>query len=274
MARDPAFEREALRQQMLLRALWRDARPGVVAGWLRDDPQRLQRGLQAYQANAAALAERALGAAYPVLQQLIGEASFAALARAFWHRHPPQRGDIGCWGDALPRLLADSESLADEPYLADVARLEWALHAAAGAADAPAQGPDLQALSGHDPARLRLRCRASLVLIESPHPIVSVWRAHQAAVIDSDETTRFGAVREAFAAGCGEAALVWRQGLRPVVDALAAAEAAFMHALLEGQTLARAFSAAGADFNFEPWLIQALQQGWIAAVDVLDGSTR
>jgi hypothetical protein len=27
---------EALRQQMLLRALWRDARPGVVEGWLRD----------------------------------------------------------------------------------------------------------------------------------------------------------------------------------------------------------------------------------------------
>ena len=42
-------DREALRQQMLLRALWRDARPGVVAGWMRDDPARFQRGLQAYQ---------------------------------------------------------------------------------------------------------------------------------------------------------------------------------------------------------------------------------
>ena len=31
-----AEQKEALRQQMRLRALWRDARPGVVAGWLRD----------------------------------------------------------------------------------------------------------------------------------------------------------------------------------------------------------------------------------------------
>ena len=50
--------KEALRQQMLLRALWRDAPPGVVGGWLRGAPERWRRGLQVYQANAGALAER------------------------------------------------------------------------------------------------------------------------------------------------------------------------------------------------------------------------
>ena len=67
--------REALRQQMLLRALLGDARPGVVAGWLRDGP-RVDAGLAAYRANAGALAERALAAAYPTVQQLLGEVSF------------------------------------------------------------------------------------------------------------------------------------------------------------------------------------------------------
>ena len=67
---EETLHKEGLRQQMLLRALWRDARPGVVTGWLRDAPERSARGLQAYQANAGALAERALAAAYPTLVQL------------------------------------------------------------------------------------------------------------------------------------------------------------------------------------------------------------
>ena len=41
------------------------------------------RGLAAYRANGHALAERALCAAFPVVRALVGEDSFAALARAF-----------------------------------------------------------------------------------------------------------------------------------------------------------------------------------------------
>ena len=78
---DTALQKEALRQQMLLRALWRDARPGVVAGWMRDGA-RFARGLAAYQANAGALAERALGAAFPTIAALLGDESFARLRLA------------------------------------------------------------------------------------------------------------------------------------------------------------------------------------------------
>ena len=63
-------DKEALRQQMLLRALLGDARPGVVTGWLQ--PRQVQRGLATYKANAGALAEAALAAAFPTLQQLLG----------------------------------------------------------------------------------------------------------------------------------------------------------------------------------------------------------
>ncbi len=259
------LDKEALRQQMLLRALWRDARPGVVAGWLRDGHERIPRGLTAYQANAAALAERALAAAFPTVQQLIGEASFAALARAFWHRHPPVRGDLAWWGDALPAFVADSESLAGEPYLADVARLEWALHAAEGAADGEAAPRGLDLLARRDPDRVGMRFAAGLALIESPHPIVAIWHAHQST--SGDDDSRFAPVREAFAAGRGDNALLWRDGLRAQAQAISDDDSRFTRALLAGRSLGAALADAASSFQFEPWLVRALRERWIAAID-------
>ena len=88
-------QREALRQQMMLRALLGDARPAVVEGWLGGDATRKRAGLAAYRANAGALAERALAAAVPTVAQLLGDESFAGFARAFWTAHPPTEFRIG-----------------------------------------------------------------------------------------------------------------------------------------------------------------------------------
>ena len=173
-----ARDKEALRQQILLRALWQDARPGVLAGWTRDG-ERFARGLQAYQANAGALAERALAAAYPTIAQLLGEESFASLARLLWRRHPPLHGDVALWGAELPGFIAGDEQLAGEPYLADVARLDWAVHLAASAADAPAAVQGLHLLAEHEPAALWLHARPGTALLSSAHPIVAVWQAHR-----------------------------------------------------------------------------------------------
>jgi hypothetical protein len=260
-------DREALRQQMLVRALLRDARPGVVAGWMRDPPERFRRGLAAYQANAGALAERALAAAYPVLQQLLGEASFATMARVYWHRHPPLRGDLAHWGDALAAFVADSESLADEPCLPDVARLEWALHAAETAADAPAAPAGLDLLAQGDPAHLVLRFAPGLALIRSAHPVVSIWRAHRRSAGAADP---FEPVRAAYARGAdaaGEVALVCRDGLRAEAERLAEGDAGFTEALLGGAALGAALADAAPSFDFQGWLVRALRGHWLAAIE-------
>ena len=254
---------EALRQQMLLRALWGDARPGVIAGWLRDGPQRSTRGLQAYRANAGALAERALGAAFPTVAQLVGDESFAALARALWQAQPPQRGDIADWGAALPDFITAAPQLADEPYLADVARLDWAVHWAEQAADGSGTVEGLPHLAEGDPATLWLRLADGVAFVASPHPVASIWQAHR-----SDAPDRFAAVREAFACGRGEQALVHRQGFKGRVSALPEPIAAFMQALLAGAPLGRALDEAGDEFAFDAWLAQALQQHWLQAVDL------
>lgn len=259
-----AAEKEALRQQMLLRALLGDARPGVVTGWLQ--PRQVQRGLAAYRANAGALAERALAAAFPTLQQLLSDESLAALAREFWHRHPPAAGNIAQWGDALPAFIAQAPALADEPYLPDMARLEWALHRLQTAPDAPAGAPaGLALLATHEPAALRLELAAGSTVLFSAWPVFSLWHAHRR----SDEG-RFDAVRAALAEGRGEQGLLTRRGWVPQVLALPPAEAHFTAALLAGQSLAdaldRALQDGDAGFDFEAWLITALQQQRLVAV--------
>ncbi|HSW05834.1 DNA-binding domain-containing protein [Aquabacterium sp.] len=252
---------EAQRQQLLLRVLWRDVPDTALGGWLRDAPPRAARGLSAYRSNGEALAARALAASFPTVAELIGDDSFAALARAYWRRHPPTCGDMAAYGDGLAEFIAADEQLADEACLADCARLDWAVHRTEAAADAHPPPEGLALLGSEDPAALAMVLRPGLVLLSSRWPVATIWLAHR-----SGGPERFAPVREAFAEQRAEHALVWREGWRPRVSALAEAEARFMRALLDARPLAAALDGAGADFVFEPWLLQALQQGWLAAV--------
>jgi hypothetical protein len=261
---NPGLQREAARQQALLGLLRNDSRLADAADWLRADvvgAARAERGLLAYRANAGASAERALAAAYPTLQMMLGEPSFAALSRALWQAHPPQRGDLAQFGASLPEFVAASEQLADEPYLADCVRVDWAVHLADQAEDAPDMPQALERLADTDPAQLVIDFRPGTHLLESTYPVATIWHAHRAT-----DAERFAAVREALAAGQGEQVLVWRQGWRGQVMALPPADAAFVRSLLEAQPLAMAIDAAGGGFDFEAWLMQALSLRWLAAV--------
>lgn len=264
-----ATAREASRQQQLLRALWRRGDDSRLAPWLRDGGERAQQGLEAYRGNAAAIAERALASAYPTVQQLIGEPSFVQLARAFWQRQPPGCGDLARYGDTLPGWLADERQLASEPYLCDVARVDWAVHTIELAADVPVPPAGLSLLAEHDPSQLVLRLRPALALVVSQWPVVTIWQAHR-----NDAGDRFAPVREAFAHGVAETALVARPQWQAAVSALDAAATRFMVALQRGASLAAALDAAGAAFDFEAWLGDALRQHWLQGVEPLADPSR
>ncbi len=253
--------REAQRQQWLLRALRGDSAPPDAAAWLRGSALQHQLGLRAYQANAAASAERALAAAYPTVQQLLGCEAFSGLAQAHWHDQPPVRGDLAAWGDALPGFIAGAEQLAAEPYLADVARLDWALHQAQQALDDDEPVAGLQLLGSADPAALVLRLRAGHAVLVSPYALYTLWAAHQSSL-----PQRFDAARRALAAPRAEAVRVQRQGLQAVATGIDLATARFEQDLLRGRSLAFALTAADPVFALERWLIDTLRRGALAAV--------
>jgi len=219
------------------------------------------RGLQVYQANQAVLAERTLASTYPVTCQLIGNESFEPLARHFWRQHPPERGDMGQWGAQLPEFLDTAPQLADEPYLGDVARIEWALHCAATAPDAVLDAASFALLSRADDAQpVSLLPSPGTLTLASIYPAVTIINAHLLGEPTLDEAA------ELLRLGHGEYALVWRQGFKPKVRTLSPAEYHLITALSKGLSLEAALDQATAvepAFDFNAWLGAAVETGLI-----------
>lgn len=251
--------RLARQQQVLLDALLTWPAEGAmkkIASYATDAGAR---GLKAYQMNGHMLAERALLAAYPVLAQLLGGESFADLARALWHAHPPQRGDVACWGGDLPAFVQTSAQLRDEPYLADVARVEWALHQCAGASDCAPDLSTLALLTEQDPAQLGLVLAPGCAVVQSAWPVASLLGAHLY------QTPSLATVGQQLRDGLAQDAVVWRAGWRPMVREAAPGEAAFLTALMQGCALSPALDASAA-LNFSTWLPAAVHSGLLLSV--------
>ena len=238
---------EAARQQALLEEV-----AGVGAA---------RRGVAIYRANAVALAERALAAMYPTLQSLLGETDFRQLAREHWRDHPPQRGDIGEWGPALPEWIGTHKALVAWPYLADCARLDALRHACERAHDSEFDAASLWLLDQRDPAALTLRLCPGAAVLVSRWPIASIFEAHQQS---TDAGLRDA--RAALEARRAESVWVARRGWRAMVSRVDAAGARWLRALLAGDSLASALSAAGPGFDFTAWLAEALREEWLQGV--------
>ncbi len=240
----------AARQQALLAALSGASRPiGIVPLTAVE----LQRGLQAYQVNAQVLSVRALAAVYPKVRQIIGEASFRAMAWAFWRRHPPQQADLGGWGKLLSGFLAAQDEM--EGWLCDLARLEWAAHLAERAADLAFDPGSLDLLASQDPAQLRLQLPAGLSLLQVQAEAWSIWAGEVA-----DESSQ--AVIPV---------LLWRQRWLAKGQRLSQGDSQWLQALIDGRTLEVALQqafVADVGFDFSAWLQAALREGW------LQGATR
>jgi hypothetical protein len=276
MSDDPAamspadLQREQERQQALLQALWRHAPDEALQPWLQPGaPRRLARGLATYRANAGAHAERALAAAFPTVQALIGAEAFAALARAVWRAHPPSRGDMACFGASLLSFLAEEAAPPEVPYLRDSARLDWALAQAECAVDGTLDAASLALLGSIDAGQLLPRLAPGFSVVRSAWPVLSIWRAHQAA---EDGPQALAEAQQALREHRGETAMVWRQGWKSRAVLLRdEPEARWCEALLQSPSLAAALDQAGEGFDIERWLPQALQQGWLLGVSERGG---
>jgi hypothetical protein len=186
--------------------------------YLQGNAETNTRRLAIYRGNVVAGITQALTAHYPVIAQLVGDEFFKALARAYWQAFPSKSGDLGDYGTALPEFLADFSPSQHLPYLPDVARLEWAVHKAETAADAPAQAIT------REPALLWM---PGSQLLKSVWPIASIWLAHQTPAALALADVQWQA----------EGALVYREGWRVSVSKLNYPETEALMALTEPEFL-------------------------------------
>jgi hypothetical protein len=272
MIKRPAASPE---QQALLQAVLGNGNGDetTLSPWMQGESEAQtklwQRGLRAYRANGQALAERALLSAYPVLAQLLGDENLAMLARHFWTTHPPLKGDMACWGEALADFIDASPQLVDNPYLGDVARLEWLMHQAASAADVEAKLASFALLTTHDPTQVTLTLGAGVALLASRYPVASLVNAH---LLGSPSLLQAGQLLQE---GCAEHALVWREGFKPCARAVSLTEYTLIGRLLGGHSLLAALDTTDADgFDFNAWLGDAVRTGLICGAQILQTTQR
>jgi hypothetical protein len=177
-----------------------------------------------------------LATTFPTVQALVGEEFFAALSRDFLERDLPRQPVLSEYGAGFADFIAGFEPARGLPYLADMARLDWALNLAFHTdPGARLDGAALEAIAPEHLTSLRVRLANGVSLLSSPFPLDRIWSASQpGAPDDKVEMTEGKTVL-----------LVRADGF----VALQPGEAAFLTGLAAGETLGQA---AAAGLSAEP----------------------
>ena len=203
--------------------------PAGLTAWNGSDPAQR---FAVYRNNVTVALIDAVADTFPVTCELVGDDFFRAMAREFVRAEPPDSPVLAWYGETFPAFVERFGPAASVPYLADVARLEYARVQAFHAPDSGVPGNDEIATLLADPERLArtgIVLAPSVGLLRSPWAIVSVWSAHQGmgdlADIDPERP---------------ENALVSRCRQQVEVRSLTQGDAAFVHRLAAGDTLEEA----------------------------------
>jgi hypothetical protein len=188
------------------------------------------RRLAVHRNNMIAGLVNVLKGRFPVVEKIVGEEFFGAMAGAFVRECPPRSPVLASYGDELPEFIAAFAPARDLAYLADVARLEAAHTRAHHAADvAPLDATAFATLDSSAINSIRLKLHPSVEIVRSSHPIVTIWAMNSGALtLAPIEDWR------------GEDALVARPHLEVEVRLLSPGGAAFLHALAAGRPLGAA----------------------------------
>jgi Putative DNA-binding domain len=201
------------------------------------NPADRDRRLNIYRNNVRASLIDALAATFPVVQALVGDDFFRAMAGVHAQASPPRSRVLATYGGDFPSFLGDFAPVANLPYLPDVARLEWLRVQSHHAADATALG------AGHfqdllaDPdtlLALRIDLHPACRWVTSAFAAFSIWQAHQ------HEAPHLSAIDLAEP----QEMVICRPAHEVRVLPLPTGAAAWLDALSRGETLAEAIGAA------------------------------
>lgn len=167
----------------------------------------------------------ALAENYPALRTLVGAPEFTTLASRYLDAHPSRHFSVRAFGAALPDWLVTERP--HEPWLAELARLEWRLGCAFDAPDEPVL--TIAALAAIEPHRwsgLRFRFAPSVARLDL-HTNAPELYAH----IMQEEAPPAGEARAKPACW-----LIWRQQLSSRYRSMKGHEALAFDTLAAGET--------------------------------------
>jgi hypothetical protein len=205
-------------------------RPDLVAAIASDPGTALQR-LQLHRHHVARSIGATLAATFPTVAAVVGQDFFSLLARDFVAGTSLEDPILSRYGEHFPRFVGEAQERHGLPYLADVARLDWALNVAFHTPFEPRlSAADLGAWPEESLPELSLRLPAGSSLIESTWPLDLIWQASQ-------PETSVDKVNLTAGPAC---LLVFRRCNDAAFAVLAPGEAAFIESLSQGDLLAAA----------------------------------
>jgi hypothetical protein len=171
----------------------------------------------------------ALAATFATVATLVGQEFFSLLARNFMAGTALEDPVLCRYGEHFPQFIATKQDMHGLPYLADVARLDWALNVAFNAPLEPRlSAADLAGWPQASLPSLSVRLPAGSSLVESGYPLDLIWQASQ-------RVTPVGQVDLAAGPAC---LVVFRRSEDAAFTVLAPGEAAFIKHLHRGDCLA------------------------------------
>ena len=136
--------------------------------------------LGVYRNNTIITLIDALGDTFAVIKKLLGDEFFNNAAKKFIRTHPPKSPALFEYGHNFPEYLESFPGLAELPYIAHVAKLEWYWNEAFHAQDEkPLAVEGLANIEERDYSRLYFTPHPAFRIIYSPYPIDIIYAANQ-----------------------------------------------------------------------------------------------
>ena len=121
---------------------------------------------------------KALRLSHPVVERLVGREFFDGAAQIFIEGHLPRAACLDQYGEEFADFLRYFPPAASLAYLADVAKLEWAINCSLHAPDvAPVELVALAAIPADEQERVCFVAHPSVRLLSVAYPVDRVWRA-------------------------------------------------------------------------------------------------
>lgn len=211
----------------------------VPEGLLQPDGSPATRRFNVYRNNVIVSLAEAIAEGFPVVNKLVGDEFFRFMARQYVAANPPDSPLLFCYGQSFPKFVAGFTAAESVPYLADIARLEWARRESYHAADALARDASCLAEFGADAFPLLVfDLIPSTRIVESRFPVQSIWEVN----VGTGNTEM---------PDSGEDVLVARPEMEIEMRRLPPGGARFINALLDGTELGRAAGLAASVEGFE-----------------------
>lgn len=223
-----------------------------------------QEHLAIYQSSITGALQKALKEIYPVCRKLVGEDFFIGMINPYIEHYSSQAPDLASYGEHLADFIATFPPAMSLPYLADVARLEWAWHSLFTARASRGVAFDqLAAQSETQGERIIFLMPPKSSLLTSPYPIHRIWEVNQDDYTNEQAIVLPDNARFYY--------LVWRKELGMRIDLLERETwqiLTWMQAKVPWGEICEKVSQTLPQVDLESWLPQSVSTGWIAEFEI------